>query len=147
MFQSARYRMYLTYTVLAQSQNLKALRHHAATVLELSISVCLDNFSCEIINPWPHVCVAPVVETAIERGANAVIGLRFDTSAPIGTAHIEILAYGTAVNIKKDNGKGQNWDGGHKHVSFKNVSDVMPSSSDSVAHYNTDPYAFTGKLA
>lgn len=62
-----------------------------------------------------------MVETAIDRGANAVIGLRFDTSAPIGTSHIEVLAYGTAVNIKRDNGKGQNWDGGHKHVSFKEV--------------------------
>lgn len=62
------------------------------------------------------------MEVAISRGANAVIGLRFDTSAPVGTAHIEVLAYGTAVNIKRDNGKGQSWDNGHKHVSFKDVS-------------------------
>lgn len=63
-----------------------------------------------------------MIDAAINRGANAVIGLRFDTSAPIGTAHIEVLAYGTAVNIKRDNGKGQNWDSGRKHGGSKDVS-------------------------
>ena len=59
-----------------------------------------------------------------ERGANAIIGMRFDTSAPIGSSHIEVLVYGTAVNIKRDNGKHQyhDYDDGKKHVSFKDVS-------------------------
>jgi hypothetical protein len=56
----------------------------------------------------------------MSRGAKACIGLRFDTSAPIGTSHLEVIAYGTAVNIKKDSGKGHH-DGGHKHVTFKDV--------------------------
>lgn len=64
-----------------------------------------------------------VIDTAIERGANAIIGMRFDTSAPIGSSHMEMLVYGTAVNIKRDNGKHSyhHYDDNKKHVSFKDV--------------------------
>jgi uncharacterized protein YbjQ (UPF0145 family) len=41
-----------------------------------------------------------MVQHAVQLGANAVIGLRYDASAVVGTA-TEVLCYGTAVVIEK----------------------------------------------
>lgn len=55
-----------------------------------------------------------MIDNALRRGANAVVGLRYDTSAPLGYSQVEIVAYGTAVIVKKDDGKdkGKGKDGG-----------------------------------
>ena len=43
-----------------------------------------------------------MVEEAVQRGANAIVGMRFDTSE-IGNGWTEICAYGTAVTVAPDN--------------------------------------------
>jgi uncharacterized protein YbjQ (UPF0145 family) len=47
---------------------------------------------------WRRDAVAEMVEQARRRGANAVIGMRFDNRG-ISTAWAEICAYGTAVRV------------------------------------------------
>lgn len=49
---------------------------------------------------------SPVIKKAILSGANAIVGLRFDRSAQIANA-TEVLAYGTAVKIKKEEPKAK----------------------------------------
>ena len=43
--------------------------------------------------------IGRMVEQAEAKGANAIVGMRFDTSE-MGTNWTEICAYGTAVRIK-----------------------------------------------
>ena len=52
-----------------------------------------------------------VIDKAVSQGANAVVGLRFDGTAPIGPSHIETMAYGTAVCVKKGNKGADNSEG------------------------------------
>lgn len=47
-----------------------------------------------------------MIKKAILSGANAIVGLRFDRSAQIANA-TEVLAYGTAVKIKKEEPKAK----------------------------------------
>lgn len=47
-----------------------------------------------------------MIKKAISSGANAIVGLRFDRSAQIANAS-EVLAYGTAVKIKKEDPKSK----------------------------------------
>ena len=47
---------------------------------------------------WREEAIANMVEAAYRRGANAVVGMRFDHRA-IGTSWTEICAYGTAVFV------------------------------------------------
>lgn len=47
-----------------------------------------------------EVAVAALVANARKRGANAVVGMRFDTRA-IGPRWAEICAYGTAVRVRR----------------------------------------------
>ena len=44
--------------------------------------------------------IGRMVEEAQAKGANAVVGMRFDTSE-LGSVWTEICAYGTAVRVKK----------------------------------------------
>lgn len=50
------------------------------------------------LRKWRHDAIADMVTEAYERGANAVIGVRFDHRA-IGPSWTEICAYGTAVFV------------------------------------------------
>src|SRR5215813_4549080 len=47
---------------------------------------------------WREEAIAEMVDTARERGANAVIGMRFD-NREISSSWSEICAYGTAVVV------------------------------------------------
>lgn len=51
-----------------------------------------------MLRKWREDAIARMVEEAYRRGANAVIGVRFDHRA-IGTTWTELCAYGTAVFI------------------------------------------------
>jgi uncharacterized protein YbjQ (UPF0145 family) len=55
------------------------------------------------LTQWRKDAVTEMVEQARQRGANAVIGLRFD-NRNISTAWAEICAYGTAVKVDPVNG-------------------------------------------
>jgi uncharacterized protein YbjQ (UPF0145 family) len=50
------------------------------------------------LSRWRQEAIARMVETAYSRGANAVIGVRFDHRS-IGASWTEICAYGTAVFV------------------------------------------------
>jgi hypothetical protein len=50
-----------------------------------------------------QVAVERMIDAARDRGANAVIGMRFDTS-DISTNASELLAYGTAVVVQAKSG-------------------------------------------
>jgi uncharacterized protein YbjQ (UPF0145 family) len=50
------------------------------------------------LSRWRQDAIAVMVETAYRRGANAVVGMRFDHRA-IGSTWTEICAYGTAVFV------------------------------------------------
>jgi uncharacterized protein YbjQ (UPF0145 family) len=50
------------------------------------------------LRKWRADAIARMVEEAYERGANAVVGVRFDHRS-IGAGWTEICAYGTAVFI------------------------------------------------
>ena len=53
-----------------------------------------------------HQAIERLSQHAKSLGANAVLSIGFDTSE-IGTATTEVLAYGTAVVVEKDNGNTQ----------------------------------------
>ncbi len=53
------------------------------------------------LRKWRADAIARMVEEAYQRGANAVVGVRFDHRA-IGGGWTEICAYGTAVFIVPD---------------------------------------------
>jgi uncharacterized protein YbjQ (UPF0145 family) len=53
---------------------------------------------CQLLRKWRADAIARMVEEAYQRGANAVVGVRFDHRA-IGAGWTEICAYGTAVFI------------------------------------------------
>ncbi len=55
----------------------------------------------ELLAQARNIAVERLVERAKSMGANAVVGLRFSTSAIAGGA-AEILAYGTAVVLEKE---------------------------------------------
>ncbi len=54
----------------------------------------------EMLTEARHKAVSRLVESALELDADAVVNLRFTTSAIMSNAS-EILAYGTAVKLKK----------------------------------------------
>jgi uncharacterized protein YbjQ (UPF0145 family) len=51
-----------------------------------------------LLRKWREDAIASMIEVAYQRGANAVVGMRFDHRA-IGPAWTEICAYGTAVFV------------------------------------------------
>ena len=51
-----------------------------------------------VLRKWREDAIASMVEIAYRRGANAVVGMRFDHRA-IGPTWTEICAYGTAVFV------------------------------------------------
>ena len=53
-----------------------------------------------------HQAIERLSQHAKELGANAVLSIGFDTSE-IGTATTEVLAYGTAVIVERDDGSAQ----------------------------------------
>ncbi len=53
-----------------------------------------------------HQAIERLSQHAKDLGANAVLSIGFDTSE-IGTATTEVLAYGTAVIVEKDEGTSQ----------------------------------------
>ncbi|HDJ83598.1 MAG TPA: YbjQ family protein [Desulfurococcaceae archaeon] len=55
----------------------------------------------ELLAQARNIAIERLVERAKSMGANAVIGLRFSTSA-ITSGAAEILAYGTAVVVEKE---------------------------------------------
>jgi uncharacterized protein YbjQ (UPF0145 family) len=52
----------------------------------------------ELLRRWREDAIARMVQAAYDRGANAVVGMRFDHRA-IGPMWTEICAYGTAVFV------------------------------------------------
>ena len=54
----------------------------------------------ELLAQARNIALERMVKKAKEKGANAVIGIRFSTSSIMGGA-AEILAYGTAVVVEK----------------------------------------------
>ena len=52
----------------------------------------------ETLSGWRREAVAHMTTMAYKRGANAVVGMRFDHRA-IGSSWTEICAYGTAVFV------------------------------------------------
>ncbi len=57
----------------------------------------------ELLAQARNIALQRMIERAKAVGANAVLGLRFSTSA-ITTSAAEVVAYGTAVVIKKEGG-------------------------------------------
>ncbi len=55
----------------------------------------------ELLRQAREMAINRMVEKAREMGANAVVGVRFGTSAIMGGA-AELLAYGTAVVVEKE---------------------------------------------
>ena len=55
----------------------------------------------ELLAQARNIAIERLIERAKSMGANAVIGLRFSTSA-ITSGAAEILAYGTAVVVEKE---------------------------------------------
>lgn len=55
----------------------------------------------QMLGKWRKDAIARMVEEAYQRGANAVVGVRFDHRT-IGAGWTEICAYGTAVFIVPD---------------------------------------------
>src|SRR5512139_3547223 len=53
----------------------------------------------ETLTRWREETVERLTELALRRGANAVIGMRFD-HREISDAWVEICAYGTAVTVE-----------------------------------------------
>lgn len=53
----------------------------------------------EMLTEARHRAISRMVESALEMDADAVVGLRFTTSAIMANAS-EILAYGTAVKLR-----------------------------------------------
>lgn len=53
----------------------------------------------EMLTEARHKAISRLVESALDLDADAVVNLRFTTSAIMGNAS-EILAYGTAVKLK-----------------------------------------------
>jgi uncharacterized protein YbjQ (UPF0145 family) len=53
----------------------------------------------EMLTEARHRAISRMVESALEMNADAVVGLRFTTSAIMSNAS-EILAYGTAVKLR-----------------------------------------------
>ncbi len=60
----------------------------------------------ELLNEARQNALDRLIEHAKSMGANAVINVRFDSSE-IGANMSEIIAYGTAVVIEKDDGEAQ----------------------------------------
>jgi uncharacterized protein YbjQ (UPF0145 family) len=54
----------------------------------------------EMLTEARQMAIQRLVASALEMGADAVVGLRFTTSAIMSSAS-EILAYGTAVKLKR----------------------------------------------
>ena len=54
----------------------------------------------EMLTEARHKAISRMVQHALELNADAVVGLRFTTSAIMSNAS-EILAYGTAVKLRK----------------------------------------------
>ncbi|NNE68415.1 MAG: YbjQ family protein [Pyrinomonadaceae bacterium] len=54
----------------------------------------------EMLTEARHQAIARMVQHALELNADAVVGLRFTTSTIMSNAS-EILAYGTAIRLKK----------------------------------------------
>lgn len=52
----------------------------------------------QALSRWREEAIARMVSTAHQRGANAVVGMRFD-HRKIGSSWTEICAYGTAVFV------------------------------------------------
>jgi uncharacterized protein YbjQ (UPF0145 family) len=52
----------------------------------------------QVLKQWREEAIARMVEIAYRRGANAVVGVRFDHRA-IGSEWTELCAYGTAVFV------------------------------------------------
>lgn len=69
------------------------------------------------------------------------MGLRFDATAPVGSRHVEVVAYGTAVVIVLDKGKGKegdksgkNKDGGAANGKQQKGKDVRSARSICASH-------------
>jgi len=60
----------------------------------------------EILTRWREEAVERMAECALHRGANAVVGMRFD-HREITTSWVEICAYGTAVVVAFRGGAGR----------------------------------------
>ncbi len=59
----------------------------------------------EMINEAKSYVIKRLVKNAKALGANAVIGTRISTTSQVLTGAVEIMAFGTAVKVKKGKGK------------------------------------------